>query len=597
MSLEQLRTRAEAALRVTRSDVRSMSPTELQRVIHELQIHQIELEMQNETLRVTQRELEQSEERYRELFDSGPMGYVSIDAMGRVVSVNQAALLLLGLERAKLLGKRLAQLFTRQDRQCLEECIRNASTGARGELRLPTRGAPARYAQVEVSAVPSRPGACLIGLVDCTDRKLHAQALEALNQEIATRNQQLQAEIASRNESETRQRALELRLREARRLESLGLLSAGIAHDFNNLLVSVLGNADVLLRTPKLPDGARHGLRLIKRASSQASDLTRQLLVFAGRGQVTPTAVSLPKLVAENMELLRTRVPAGVQLQAQLAGHVPEIAADCGQLNQLIINLITNAIEALDGPGAITVTTTAKRLDAEDLATFQHHHTASPGDYAVLQVRDSGPGIDEATLARMFDPFFSTKFTGRGLGLSSVLGIVQAHHGALGVRTALGAGTCFEIALPVASARHCRQPKSAARPRAWRASGRVLLIDDNDAVRNVMSKLLRVTGFDVSTASGGVSGLELYRKADPPFKLIVLDWTMPGFSGDQVLKALRAVAPEQPVLVVTGHSAESLALPDTHLACVQKPCTVLQLQAAISSLLDSPAPALPASWS
>jgi len=584
---------------VTRREISTFANDDVQQLVHELQVHQIELEMQNEELRVTQREVERSQEEYQELFHCAPVGYVLLNAAGDVVRANSAVLTLLDVSRKRLLQRGLRAFVAAADQPLLEEHFHIVRKQARTtcEVRLRARGDVRHHVRVDMSSMPSRAGECLVVLTDISERKRNVEALEQLNhelearvaartEELATRNLQLEEEIAGRARSELHRHELEARLREARRFESLGLLAAGIAHDFNNLLVSVLGNAELLLLTPGLAEAFREPLSLIKRAGRHASDLTRQLLVFAGRGQLNRAAVKLPMIVAENLELLRTRLPTGVQLQAQIAADMPQIEADRGQLNQVVMNLVTNAIEALDGPGAIAVHTHAERHDAESLATFQYNSAAAPGDFVVLKVEDSGRGIPTAVLSRIFDPFFSTKFAGRGLGLASVLGIVQSHRGALRVQTELTVGTSFEVAFPLAD-RLTTADSERAGPVGvdWKGSGSVLLIDDDDAVRDVVAQMLSWLGFDVTAASGGEIGIELYRERKAPFKFVVLDWIMPGFSGERVLKALRELEPELPVILISGYSIQDLATYDRRVACLQKPMTFAQLREVVSQVI------------
>lgn len=602
MSVEDLRSRAETAIRVTRREVSGFATHDVQHIVHELQVHQVELETQNEALRVAQGEIERSREEYQELFDCAPVGYLLVNTASELVRANHVALTLLNVPRHRALGCRLHAFVAPADQLILEGHISHARLYGRTscELRLRAGADVSCHVRLDISVVPSSAHECLVVLTDISERKRNLLALEQLNQELearvaartdelATRNRQLEEEIETRVRSDTDRRELELRLREAKRFESLGLLAAGIAHDFNNLLVSVTGNAELLLLAPGLSPDAREPLTLIRRAGQHASDLTRQLLVFAGRGQLNMAAVDLPAVVAENLELLRTRLPAGVQLSTQVTVDLPFIEADRGQVNQVVMNLVTNAIEALEGAGAVKVHTWLENHDSDSLATFQHSSAAAPGSFVVLQVQDSGRGIPAATLARIFDPFFSTKFTGRGLGLASVLGIVQSHHGALRVRTQPGAGTSFEIAFPLATQRSESERPRLAPEATWKGSGRVLLVDDDDAVRRVVAKMLTWLGFEVTAANGGELGLELYRNGEPPFRLVVLDWIMPGFSGERVLKKLRELNPELPVILISGYSTEDLAAYDERVVCVQKPMTLAQMRTAVSSLLgDEP---------
>jgi PAS domain S-box-containing protein len=602
MIRDELRKRAEDAVRMTRRDVAALATQEeIQRLVHELQVHEIELEMQNESLRQTQREVETSHDQYQKLFDCAPVGYLMVEDPGRIARANAAAEKLLGVPRARIIGQRLTAFVEARDRLLLDEHIRGALVRAHStcEVRLNAAGPAAGgfvHVRVDISVASAQPDGCMVVLTDISERKRSQELMEQLNQELethvaartaelATRNRELETEIQARAKSEAHRHKLEARLRESDRFESLGLLAAGIAHDFNNLLVSVLGNAELLLLTPGIPDAWRKSLLMIRSASRNASDLTHHLLVFAGRGELCLTEVDLALAAESSLELLRTHLPARVQLQVQISRDLPDIEADASQVKQVLMNLVTNAAEAIEGEGSIVIRAFEAPLDGAALAEFQHHRGAEPGRFVVLHVQDSGTGMDGPTVNRIFDPFFSTKFTGRGLGLASTLGIVQGHGGALSVHSAPGRGTSFEVAFRVAEYQRQRQhvPLKSTVPEDddWTGCGPVLLIDDDDVVRHVVAQLLRRIGLDVTEANGGKAGLELFQNSAPRFPLVVLDWLMPGFSGQQVLPALRELEPNVAVILISGYSADDLPSYDERIVRLQKPMTLSQLRAAV----------------
>jgi PAS domain S-box-containing protein len=578
-----LRERAEVAVRLTRDDVAHCSHEEIQRLVHELQVHQVELEMQNELLLESRREVDLSQEQYQELFESAPAGYVMLDKSGRVLRANIAALTMLRVSQASMAGHRLLELVTPSDRALLKSCIDSAHAHRRGrcELRPCNDAGSLTVVRADISASPSRTSDCLVVLTDISELKCSQESTDRLNEQLEVRNRELEAAMAARAESSAERESLQARLRESDRFESLGLLAAGIAHDFNNLLVTVLGNAELLLLERDVPDSWRESLKLIKSAGHSAANLTRDLLMFAGHAELNLTAVKLPQIAASALALLQSRRPSGVRLESRLDHDLPAIEADPGQINQVLMNLVTNAAEAIDGRGDITVQARSEWLDAAALASFQQKRGAEPGHFVILQVQDSGLGIDAATIARIFDPFFSTKFTGRGLGLASVLGIVQRHRGALRVRTQPGQGTSFEIALRVAK-HPAKAQLDIVCEADWVGSGPLLLIDDDDGVRNVLSQMLRSLGFDVTEAAGGRIGLELFERT--PFPLVVLDWLMPGFSGEQVLKALHALDPALPVVLVSGYSAEDFESYGASVVRLQKPMTIAELRDALRAV-------------
>jgi signal transduction histidine kinase len=380
-----------------------------------------------------------------------------LDPSGVIGSANQAAEALLG---AALEGQRktLADFTEGPDLRTLRAHLRSAAHGPDScELGLRRPDGSGAYARVESQPAPG--GGWLTMLTDISSRK-HAEEKLSRNRrellertdELEARNAALELAVAAQAASDAERSQLEARLRDAEQLESLGLLAGGVAHDFNNLLVGVMAHADVLLETrPELAEPARAGLLTIKRAVRSAAELTRQLLVFAGRSRVTLQPVPLDRSILECLQQLQARVPQGIELRAELTAEERWINADVGQLRQVVGNLVTNGLEAIgDSGGRVIVRTRLEQLDAEALGSFPHTSWAKPGPFAVLEVEDTGVGIEAAHLSRIFEPFFTSKFTGRGLGLASVRGIVRSHDAALRVRSEPGRGSSFEIAWPLA---------------------------------------------------------------------------------------------------------------------------------------------------
>jgi len=597
---DALRVRAEDALRKTRRDIAGLPTSDVQRLVHDLQVHQIELEMQNEELQLAARELEDSRAEYRNLYDHAPAGSLGLDAGGVIHRANLVAGALLGVESQHLVGRPLAEFVNAEQLRTLQDHMRAATHGSSSacEVHLRASGRSATYARLETRAEKDPGTGYRMVLTDISDRRRVEQALERLNQELeariaartaelADRNRELEAQIAGRNRSEEERRQLETRLHEAERLEGLGLLAGGIAHDFNNLLVGVVSNADLMLEDASISGDVREGLMLIKRAGVNAAALTRQMLIYAGHGRSILEPVDLNLAVKDALELLRDRVPRGIELRVLLGAELPAVDADCVQIQQVITNLVLNAIEAVgEGAGSIELRTGAEELDATELDRFTYRNEVEPGRFVVVRLDDTGLGIDATTLARIFDPFYTTKFAGRGLGLASVLGIVRAHHAALRVRSELGRGTRFEIAWPRSAGRASSRPPRPAAIRQWKGSGRVLVVDDDSTVRDTVGQQLRRLGFDVTLASDGTDALRLACEAESDFALAVVDQTMPGLSGEQLIAALRELEPNLPVVLMSGYRRKNLATPDDRLTFLQKPMTTEQLSEAVREVLS-----------
>jgi PAS domain S-box-containing protein len=352
----------------------------------------------------------------------------------------------------------------------------------------------------------------------------------------------------------TEKRRIDENLRHTQRLESLGVLAGGVAHDFNNLLTGILGNASLVVDSMAPHQPNRMLLEEIMKAAERAADLTRQLLAYAGKGRFVMRIVDLSELVREIAGLVRSSVPKHVQLRLQLYERLPGINADPGQLQQVIMNLVINGAEAipLDG-GTVLLRTEVIDIDDQYIRTLSSDGEAlSPGPYVTLEVHDTGSGMDEATQAKIFDPFFTTKFAGRGLGLSAVLGIVRAHHGALKVYSKPGQGTTFKVLIP-ASARPVEAPTPPTKTN-FAGTGKVLVVDDEEIVRQAARNTLVRYGYTPVTASDGPSALDLYREDPASVALVLLDLTMPRMNGEKVLQQLQAINPQVRVLLTSGYN-------------------------------------------
>jgi PAS domain S-box-containing protein len=363
------------------------------------------------------------------------------------------------------------------------------------------------------------------------------------------------ASVVARDIAERKR--LEQSMREGQKLESLGVLAGGVAHDFNNLLTGIMGYAG--MAQEMLPRGhpACKALENVIHAGERAAELTRQMLAYSGKGSFVLEPVDLGSLVREITALIQSSISRKVQLELKLAEKLPPVVADAGQMQQLIMNLVINAAEAIgEDAGVVTVAAGAGCFDDETLRTgYSTPYTLEPGEYVWLEVKDTGCGMEQETLSRIFDPFFTTKFTGRGLGLAAVSGIVRGHRGALSVTSAPGRGSTFRVILPAAS-----RPADAAAPPPPSPSvvsaetRTVLVVDDEEMVRHTAAAALRQHGFEVIEADGGASAIRLFASRAAGIGLVLLDMTMPDMSGDEVLRHLRAIRPDVKVVVSSGYS-------------------------------------------
>ncbi len=375
-------------------------------------------------------------------------------------------------------------------------------------------------------------------------------------------------DITALKHADDARRAIEAQMLQAQKLESLGLLAGGIAHDFNNLLVGVLTNADIALRKLGAGSAAGGSIEQIQVAAMRAAELCRQMLAYAGRGEVTIETLNLTDLVRELAQLMRASVSKHANVVADLAS-VPPIAADPTQVRQVVMNMITNASDALeDKEGTITVCTGVRDLTAQELDKDCTKQPPRPGRYVHVEVTDAGRGMSADTVSRMFDPFYSTKLAGRGLGLAAVLGIVRSHGGAIFVCSTLGKGTTCSVHFPVASGVAMVAMVEAVAP----AARRVLVIDDEPIVVVAVSEILELEGYAVTAAHGGHDAIELFRREPDSFVGVLLDMTMPRLGGVDVMRELRAIRADVQVILMSGYErSRASQLGDPPAGFLQKP--------------------------
>jgi PAS domain S-box-containing protein len=391
----------------------------------------------------------------------------------------------------------------------------------------------------------------------------------------------------------TERKQLEQKLRETARLESLGLLAGGIAHDFNNLLTGVLGGASFLMH--KLPPGnddVRSMAEVISRSAEKAAELTGQMLAYSGRGRFVLAVVDVNEQIREMLPLVMTAISRSVTIDLQLKPDLPSIEVDPSQTQQVILNLLINASEAMDGnPGSIRVATDVRDCSEADLAQSEvRADDIRPGRYVCIEVTDTGAGMDAATKSRIFDPFFTTKFTGRGLGLAAVMGIVRGHHGAISVKSSPGTGSRFTVCFPaLAESAPGRLRKRQETKKPVSASGRdgltVLVADDEQAVRDIARAMLESAGHNVLTAVNGQEAVDVFRHHAEQVDLVLLDMTMPVLGGEGALRQLRSIRPDIRVIASSGYTEEEARyrFGQGLTGFLQKPYSIDQLLNAVAT--------------
>jgi PAS domain S-box-containing protein len=367
-------------------------------------------------------------------------------------------------------------------------------------------------------------------------------------------------DISDRKRAEEERLNLERQVQHSQKLESLGVLAGGIAHDFNNILVSILGHADLALN--EMPAGAagRNHVDEIIVGARRAKDLTTQMLAYSGKGRFELRPIDLSEFVKEMVDLLQVSTSKKALLQYHFAEDLPAIRGDTTQVRQVIMNLITNASEAIgDRNGVITVTTGVTRRDCARPRDSQSAEHEAEREYVYLEVTDNGCGMDEDTRHKMFEPFYTTKFAGRGLGMAAVQGILRGHEGFIEVRSQVDEGTTVKVLFPAAIEQAVVTGSSSADvtgEELWQGTGSVLVVDDEESVRGLARQVLELLGFQVLEAGDGKNAIEIFRENLESIRLVILDLTMPKMGGEECFRALRELKSDVPVILSSGYSEQ-----------------------------------------
>jgi PAS domain S-box-containing protein len=379
-------------------------------------------------------------------------------------------------------------------------------------------------------------------------------------------------------------RKLEDRVRQSEHLEGLGLLAGGVAHDFNNLLMAMVGNADLGLMDTPAESPAHESFLEIKQAAMRAAELTEQMLAYSGQANVKPAELQINDLVVEFCESMERSLPEHIRIETQLDKTVSTISADRSRLRHVLMNLVMNAAESLDGMrGTITIRTGLAELNQDQVSHAYLFETFREGPAVLLEVRDTGAGMDEDTMRRAFDPFFTTKFTGRGLGLAAVQGIVRAHHGAICLDSQPGKGTTVRVFLPAGRESVPRGSRVARPARPWVGEGVALVVDDEKGVQRVARLMLEKAGFEVLAAGTISAGLDRLRRRADDVDIVFLDMTMPGCDCADSIRWLREIRPDLHIVLMSGYAPQMIA---RRMSGEHRPDEFLQKPFGLDSLAE-----------
>jgi PAS domain S-box-containing protein len=515
-------------------------------------------------------ELQESEERYRILADSTLDMIVELDDDAQIRFVSPSCELVLGYPPEKLIGQSGFTLIHPDD---IEQRIDAFMAAVKEEGTVGGEPYRARHH-------------------DGSWRWLEGVGVAFRRADGELRILSVTRDVTQRIRSEIQQRELEENLRQVQKLESLGVMAGGIAHDFNNLLTPILGNASLALLDLPANSPIRTHIERIRSAALRAAALTNQMLAYAGAEPVAVEPVDLSRVVRELTQLLESSISGQTTVIYALADELPAVEADSTQLGQVVMNLLTNAVESVDeGTGRITIETGTMQIDATTKLQTEFGDELEYGTYVFLAVSDNGCGMDDETRARIFDPFFTTKFTGRGLGLAAVMGVVRGHGGAIEIASEVGRGSCFRVLFRCSSDDSVElDPEPQADPGLeWCGSGTVLVVDDDEAVRELISAGLQRVGFDVLQAADGREGVAVFERHRDEIRAVFLDRTMPDVSGEEAFEAIRRINPEAHVVLASGYSekqaAESLANRGL-VGFLQKPFRLEDLVKKLREALD-----------
>ena len=513
--------------------------------------------------------LRASEEKYRAVFDNAGIGIDLLDRDGRIIQVNQSLLDMLGYSEEELHQLTFLDITHPEEREISKRNLEALMAGEiefyRLEKRYLRKDRSILWADLTTSAIrgPNGEHSGTIGVIsDITDRKKAEQEREQLRNQLA----------------------------QAQKMEAIGTLTGGIAHDFNNLLTVILGYSEMLLLDRDEKDPAYDDLQKIMQSARNGAEMVQRLLVFSRRAETNPVPLDLNRQVRNTEPLLSHTLPKMIRIEMRLDEDLGLVRADPAQMDQIVMNLAINAKEAMPDGGILTLETSNVTLESEFCA---RHPGVAPGDYVLLSISDTGRGMDKEIQDRMFDPFFTVKGwdsrKGTGLGLPVVLGIVQHHGGCIECLSEVGKGTTFNIYLP----------KFTAEPLSDQADSRdvpalgtetILLVDDEDLVRELGERILTKSGYRVLTARNGREALDIYKQHQPDIALVILDLIMPEMSGKECLRELVKIDPQVRVIVSSGHSdsEDPHEVPHEFVrASVKKPYLMRQLLETVRSALDA----------
>jgi len=532
----ELRKRAEEkAVAMEPTSPAGQTPEEIQQMFHELRVHQIELEMQNEELRRAQAEIEEGRARYFDLYDVAPVGYCTVSETGIVLETNLTAATLLGVTRGSLINQPISRFILPEDQGIYylhRKTLFETGQPQGCEFRMLQTDRPPFWAGMKATVARDGDGppVCRVVLSDITERK----------------------------RAEKEHEKLQAQLLQAQKMESVGRLAGGVAHDFNNKLTVILGYAQMAMEGLDTDDPLYGNLQQVLKAGKQFTDIVRQLLAFARKQIIAAEVLDLNEALEGMLKMLRHLIGEDIDLAWEPGRHLWSVKMDPAQIDQILANLCVNARDAISGVGKVTIETENVVLDESycaDRAGFV------PGEYVMLAVSDDGIGMDEETLANAFEPFFTTKEVGKGtgLGLSTVYGIVKQNQGFVNIYSEPGKGTSFKIYLP----RHSEEAEEkveAVEAEIPRGRGEtILVVEDEISVLRLAQRVLENMGYTVLASARPAEAVAMAREHAGEIHLLMTDVVLPGMSGKDLAGEMMQIRPNISILFMSGYTANVIA--------------------------------------
>ena len=513
------------------------------------------------------RDITEPDETFRIIVEASHSGIIIGDLRGFITFANRRMAEMLGCRVKELTGSKYLDYVHPDDlRECeqiLQGLLSGTVSGVTGEHRYVRRDGTSFWGCLTAGRIDDGTGRMkgLVGVI---------------------------SDITGRKHAEEERLKLEQQVLYAQKLESLGVLAGGIAHDFNNILMAIIGNADLALMQVSPESPAVENLHRIEQAAARAADLAKQMLAYSGKGQHLVENIDLNILLGEMLHTLETSISGYAILRLDQHQPLPPVEGDAAQIRQIIMNLVINASEAIgDKRGDIAITTGCMNCDRKNLKDIWLGENLTDDPYVYLEIADTGCGMYKETMAKLFDPFYTTKYAGRGLGMAAVLGIVKGHNGAIKVISEPGRGTTFTVLLP-ASGRPAGLPADNHDSDRLQGAGTVLLVDDEEMIRIIGTEMLEKLGFKVITADDGREAIEVFKSIND-IAFVILDLTMSNMDGVQCFRELRQLNPTVKVIISSGYNKQDVAqkfIGKGLAGFLQKPYRLPALKEAIRKIQD-----------